>query len=84
MGKRVCSESHAVPTTKTRPNPPKKPRASAVYVDQIDASGKILPKLKLTWTAPILNGSPIDRYHVQLLEVNENTQYFFFLFQRQK
>ena len=67
-GKYVYSESRAIPTCKSIPDVPKKPRIRAEK--RSDNTNKTtVSKVKVLWTVPGCNGAPIERYQLQLQEV---------------
>lgn len=68
MNKYVYSESRSIPTCKSIPDEPKKPRIRPEK--RVDKSNKsILSKVKILWSVPGCNGAPIERYQLQLQEV---------------
>ncbi len=69
LGVRVTSEALNVPTGRSVPAAPTTPRVTLVPVRNSFDLKSIIParyEFLITWNAVIVNGSPVDRYQVQL------------------
>lgn len=69
LGVRVTSEALNIPTGRSVPATPTTPRATLIPIRSSFDLKSILPsryEFLITWNAVVPNGSPIDRYQVQM------------------
>lgn len=62
MGKRIYSESRPIPTSKDVPTPPGKVKISSLESKHNDT------QMRICWAQSKCNGSPVEKYQVQVLE----------------
>jgi hypothetical protein len=77
LGVRVTSEALNIPTGRSAPEPPSVPRATLVPIPSSFDLKSIVParyEFLITWNTAACNGSPIDRYQVQLQRLDAYRQ----------